>query len=104
MRQSAIYQRFREAVKTLGHDAAAVERLSAETVRLMAEAGAEEATATFVENMKKRLALELRGKTRQAATAWIEGQVRQRFALATVRMPEDKIAVIYLDGLDEEGV
>ncbi len=102
MEQSAVYQRFKDAAEALGHDGAAVQRLSAETVRLMADADGAEATATFVENMKNKLARQLRARARRATSTWIEEQVRQRFAGAAVRMPDDKIAVVYLDGMDEE--
>ncbi|MBE0537439.1 MAG: hypothetical protein IH624_17385 [Phycisphaerae bacterium] len=101
MKQSAIYQRFKKAVTALGHDAATVERMSTDMVRLFGEIEADAQTATYLEDMKKKLARELRSENRRAAGSWLQAQVRQRYKLATVRMPEDKIAVIYLDGLDD---
>jgi hypothetical protein len=102
MEQSPIYQRFRDATIALGHDAHDIERMSPELVRLLADIEPGRHTATFIANMKRKLARDLRTRARQATLAWIAEFVRQRFAAATVRMPEDKTVVIYLDGMAGE--
>jgi len=96
--QSATYQRFREAAESLKYEPAAVERMSADTVRVLADIEPGQKAATFVENMRQKLARQLRARMRQATIAWVVQFVRQRFAAATVRMPDDKVIVIYLDG------
>lgn len=100
MRKRTVYGRLREAVLAGGHDSSAVKSMTVDELRSMAEAKGE--SVTFLENMRSRLAAELKEKERRTVAAWIEGLIRERFPLAEVRLVEDKIGVVYLDGASEE--
>jgi hypothetical protein len=43
-----------------------------------------------------------RERERRAVVRWMEAKIRERYSLAEVRLVEDKIAVVYLDGASEE--
>lgn len=100
MRNRAEYKRLQAAVNAADKDSREVELLSADEVRSMAEA--EGVSVTFAENMRRSLHAKLAAVERGLIGRWIELQVRGRFPLAEVKMPEKKVAVIYLDGFEEE--
>jgi hypothetical protein len=41
-------------------------------------------------------------RERRVVARWMEAKIRERYSLAEVRLVEDKIAVVYLDGASEE--
>ena len=102
MRDRGIYRQFRQTVLAQGMGVGAVEMLSAADVRSMTAGGAEGMSVTFLGNMCRRLVAELRAKEDHAVAEWIESKIRERFPLAEVRLPERKVAVIYLAGVEEE--
>ena len=95
MKNRAEFKRLESAVSSAGGDASGVEVLSADEVRVMAEA--EGVSVTFAENMRRSLHAKLAAIERGLIGRWIELQVRGEFPLAEVKMSEKKIAVIYLE-------
>ncbi len=100
MKNRAEYKRLEIAFNAAGSDSSSVEVLSADEVRAMAEA--EGVSVTFAENMRRSLFAKLEAIERGLIAKWITLQLRGRFPLAEVKMPEKKVAIIYLDGIEEE--
>ncbi len=102
MKQRKFYKEIEEAVEAQRLDAAAVDALSAEAVRTLAGKAAEGATATLVANMRRAVAAELRQKEMAAAAAWVETQVRVKFAAARAVVRSSRCIEVLLDGVAKE--
>lgn len=102
MKQRALYKRVEAAAKAQRLDAAAVEGLSAQAMRLLAGAEGEPVTATLLGNIQRSLAVRLRQKEMDAAAVWIEAQARMKFPAARAQVCGAGRIEVRLDGLSRE--
>ena len=102
MRNNPSYMKLKEAAAKQAANAAAVTGLSVEDVRVMAGVAKGERTVTFLENMKRSLANELRVEQDESIVQWIISQIQGQFPLAVGAMRRGRIVEIHLDGCIEE--
>jgi hypothetical protein len=102
MRNNPLYKKLKEVTVKQVANAAAVEGLSIEDVRVMAGVSAGERTVTFLENMRLSLANELQTEQDESIVQWIIAQIQGQFPLADGAMRRGRIVEIHLDGYSEE--
>ncbi len=102
MRKRELYKKLRDAVEARGDDSGAVEDLGTRAARSLIGPEAKGVTATLLENMKRRLAAELRRREMQATADWIVSRVQTRFADVEVKIRRGRVIEVWLDGLPEE--
>ncbi len=100
MQRRALFKRFREAVEAAGIDIAGIEALSADDVRQMA--GVEGRTGTFLENMKRRMASELKLREVQGVAQWIQSRIQTQFPQAETKVRRGGVVEVWLDGIPRE--